>query len=397
MDIDFKGRLGMSDNDRFVTVSHQGFFSRLGNAIVGVFVGLLLVAIGFGVLFWNEGRAVKQAQNLAQGLAAAVDAPMDKRNPENEGRLVHVSGEAKPVGQVQDKVFGITGDYLRLERRVEMYQWEEHTDRHTTKDLGGGSTTTTTYTYRKEWRPKLIDSKEFKEPKGHENPGVMKYTGMTFNAPEVKVGAYALSAGLLEQLPTQTPVTVDKRTLDKVAPGLREQIKLDLNGYFIGKDRAKVEIGDMKVTFAAAMPRGVSVMGKQAGGKIEAYQTPVGGTIELLKVGSLSSAAMIKEEVTLNERNTWLIRVGGFFVLVIGFAMSLRPLSVVMDVIPFLGSLVEAGVIFAAVGMAVLVSSVAVAMGWVFYRPVIGVPILVVAAGAGVWLFMMGRRSGVRS
>ena len=40
---------------------------------------------------------------------------------------------------------------------------------------------------------------------------------------------------------------------------------------------------------------------------------------------------------------TWILRVVGFFMMFIGLSMVLRPLSVLADVLPFLGSLIWQG------------------------------------------------------
>ena len=51
--------------------SSQGWLSRLGGAIKGIFVGLIMVIAAFPLLFWNEGRAVKPAKSLDELLALA--------------------------------------------------------------------------------------------------------------------------------------------------------------------------------------------------------------------------------------------------------------------------------------------------------------------------------------
>jgi len=48
---------------------------------------------------------------------------------ENAGRLVHVVGEAQPTAPVEDAQFGVSINALKLKRRVEMYQWVEHTSK----------------------------------------------------------------------------------------------------------------------------------------------------------------------------------------------------------------------------------------------------------------------------
>jgi len=46
------------------------------------------------VLFWSERRSVRTAQVLAEGKVAVVSIPSDRVDAVNEGKLVHISGEA---------------------------------------------------------------------------------------------------------------------------------------------------------------------------------------------------------------------------------------------------------------------------------------------------------------
>jgi hypothetical protein len=56
---------------------------------------------------------------------------------------------------------------------------------------------------------------------------------------------------------------------------------------------------------------------------------------------------------------------------------------VLADVIPFVGSLVGAGTGLASFLLAAMGSFVTIAIAWVFYRPVLGIALLLVAAGVG--------------
>jgi hypothetical protein len=41
--------------------------TRLGQAVVGVLIGFIFVVVSIGVLFSNEGRAIRTAQGLSEG------------------------------------------------------------------------------------------------------------------------------------------------------------------------------------------------------------------------------------------------------------------------------------------------------------------------------------------
>ena len=54
--------------------SEQSWLQRIGSSIKGIAVGIFLVVAGIGLLFWNEGRAVKRAKTLDEGSGLVVTA-----------------------------------------------------------------------------------------------------------------------------------------------------------------------------------------------------------------------------------------------------------------------------------------------------------------------------------
>ena len=157
--------------DSFTETTSQGWFSRIVDSIKGIVVGLGMTVVAFPILFWNEGRAVQTAQSLEEGAGAVVSVSADRVDAANEGRLVHLTGTSAASAPVRDEDFGFSTPALKLVRKVEMYQWKEEEKSETKKKLGGGEETVTTYTYEKAWSSDPIDSSQFQEPSGHENPG----------------------------------------------------------------------------------------------------------------------------------------------------------------------------------------------------------------------------------
>ena len=86
-----------------------------------------------------------------------------RSSPDNNLKLVHVSGNATTDEVLTDPTFGVSATAIRLGRKVEMYQWNEVKNSSTQKDLGGSNETTTTYSYVKKWSDDPIDSTKFKE------------------------------------------------------------------------------------------------------------------------------------------------------------------------------------------------------------------------------------------
>jgi len=101
-------------------VTRQSWFSRIGGAIKGVLIGLLLFVIAFPLLFWNEGRAVKQFKSLKELGAHVVPVASAPIDPGNEGKPVHVTGKADTEAVLTDPVFALSANALKLDRVVEM-------------------------------------------------------------------------------------------------------------------------------------------------------------------------------------------------------------------------------------------------------------------------------------
>ena len=66
---------------------------------------------------------------------------------------------------------------------------------------------------------------------------------------------------------------------------------------------------------------------------------------QMLGAYAISKAAdMFQHAQDVNKMITWLVRLGGFLLMWIGVAVILKPLSVLADVVPLIGSIVGFGV-----------------------------------------------------
>ena len=131
--------------DRYTEVTKESWFKRIGNAFKGILFGFLLIGISFVLLFWNEGRAVKTMKTLKEGKGIVVPIRADKLDPENNGKLVHVTGKATTEEILEDSVFNVSIRAIKLKRVVQMYQWKKVVTSKTKKKLGGETETVKTY------------------------------------------------------------------------------------------------------------------------------------------------------------------------------------------------------------------------------------------------------------
>jgi hypothetical protein len=321
-------------------------------------------------------------------------------NPANEGKPVHFSGAAT-AEKLADPKFGVARDAIHLHRVAEMYQWDENEKRETTKDaIGGGKTTKTTYTYKKVWKDAPVDSARFRHPEGHLNPPAMRVQGETWTAKQVNVGAFRLPPSLVREIDNFEPVFVDESMLGNLPLALgRGAVASEGRFYLpyafnpqVKASPEQPQVGDIRVSFKAVPPGPVSVVAKQAGGTLEAFQTS-NGPVQLLYVGTHTVDAMFKSEHSKNNFLTWVLRAGGFVVMWVGLAVALSPLKVLADVVGILGDIVGAGIGLISGLVALTLSLFTIAMAWLVYRPLLGIA-LMAAAAAGVWGFTRLRTRG---
>ncbi len=360
--------------DDFTEVTSQSWGSRLGGAVKGILVGLVLFGLAFVVLFWNEGRAVKRQKALEEGGGMVVPVAADKVAAGNEGELVHLTGEATTDETLEDPVFKVAATALKLGRSVEMYQWQESVQSDTKKKVGGGTETTKTYSYSKDWSGSLIDSGGFKKPEGHENPKTMPYTSEQWQAKKVELGSFVLSPSLVSKIHSFEKLSVGNG--EDLPTAMKDGIKVVDGAYYAGENPATPAVGDMRISFSAVNPLEVSVVSQQKGNSFVPYKTSNGGEVELLQTGKHTAEEMFQKALDDNKTLTWILRAVGFFMMMIGLNMIFKLASVLADVIPILGSIVGAGTGVIAFLLAACLSLVTIAIAWLFYRPVLGVALL---------------------
>lgn len=399
--------------DEFSEITNESLGERLGGSIKGVLVGIVLFIAAFPLLFWNEGRAVSDAKRIALGAANTVSIAGDQVQSANDGKLVHVTAKADTKETLADPVFGVKATAIKLRRTVQMFQWDEKKDSTTQKKLGGGTETKTTYRYVKDWSESAIDSANFKHQQDHVNPP-MPYEELTQAAKDVTLGAFAMPESLINKCDKFTKLTVSPDALADLPSDIRDRTRIFDGGFYTaavagpaaptpaatpsagpeastasptpsaGPAGAEPKIGDLRVKFSQVLPGEVSVIAQQKGNSFEAFGTDE-GTIELLSFGKVSAAEMYKAEQAKSNLITWVLRLVGFLVMGFGMSMVSRPLSVLGDIIPFVGSIIGGVTGFLAFAIALPLSLITISIAWVWYRPMVGIPILVVGLVLIVW------------
>jgi hypothetical protein len=380
--------------DSFSEVSRKGWFERIAESIKGVLIGGLLFLVSFVVLFWNEGRAVDTARALDEAQANVVSISDSSVDPGNEGKLVHLTGEATTQEVLTDPEFQVSERAIHLKRGVEIYQWKQTEETKTEKEIGGGEKTIPTYHYNKEWVREPIDSSRFKERAGHTNPpGPKPYKDEDWQAKDVTLGAFQLPSSLVSMIGGPDRILMNETTLSKLSPSLRDQLKAHDGLYYQSNDPAHPDVGDVRIELTVVRPKTVSVMAQQVGSTFEAYHPKSAKhPLELLVLGTKSADEMIAAEKTTNTILTWVLRLVGFVLMALGIYLVLKPLVVLADVLPLLGNLLSMGVGLFACAIALVLSLVTIAVGWLFYRPLLGGALLVGALLVLAGVIYLGSR-----
>ena len=371
----------MSENS-FTEVSSQSWFSRIGGAFKGIVVGIVLFIIALPVLYLNEGRAVRTYKTLKEGSGQVVSIDLESIDAANDGKLVHLTGEATTKEILSDAQFGISSNAIKLRRNVQMYQWKENKKTSTKKNVGGSTKTVTTYDYTKTWSSELIKSSSFKKVSDHENPSSMAFPSSTQTAKDVKIGSFDLSKSLVSKINAYDKFLLD--TSKEIPEGISDKIKIHDGGFYFGSDPLSPNIGDQKISFEIVAPQTVSLVSQQASRSFEPFLSKTGKKLELLKAGVFSADAMFEAAQSSNATMTWILRLVGFGIMFFGVSMVLRPLSVLADVLPFLGNLVGAATGLVALLIAGIGSLLVIAISWIVFRPLLGI-ILILAVGGLIY------------
>jgi hypothetical protein len=383
--------------DSFTETTTKSWGSRIGESIKGVLFGLLFTIGSCVLLFWNEGRAVQTEKSLAEGRGLVVSADAARVDPANEGKLVHVNGEVKAGVTLRDAEFNVTANALRLVRTVEMYQWKEDSKSETRKTLGGGEETTTTYSYHLVWEDHRIDSSQFKRRDGHENPQ-MRYQRVASTARDATLGAYRPGAPVLSQLPASQESPVDPALAAALSGKVAGPVQVTDGKLYLGANPNEPKAGDLRITFRTVPNGPVSIIGRQSGADFAEYQTQAGDKLLMARSGLMSAPDMFKAAEQENRILTWIIRLVGVVIMFIGLVLILKPLVVVADVVPFIGSILGAGAALVAAVVTAVMAPLVIAIAWLWYRPLVS--IVAIAIGLAIafgFRTLAARRSASRS
>ena len=391
----------------YTETTSTSYGQRLAGSAKGMIGGLLMFIIGTCLLWWNEGRTVRTAKAIGDA-ASHVESVADvsKIDASLNGKLIHASAFADTKDTLTDDMFGVRELAIRLDRKVEYYQWVENAQTREREKIGGGKETTTTYTYEKKWVDKPVNSAEFKDPQYQSaNKVLSEVEERNEMAQHVTFGAYTLPelfvASISGSEPVEVRMTEEQRfTWDERLHMLRPKVNTktslvhtSANTVYLGLSPNSPQIGDVRVTVTKVPPADISLIAQVDGSTFKPYKAKNGQSFSRLQMGKVSAEEMIEQAKSENNLWAWVLRLVGVLLIVIGLKGMFGLLPMLFKVLPFLGSIVDAGVGLVSWIFGLAWSFIIIAIAWLVFRPIIGISLLVLAIGGIVFLKRRGKKN----
>lgn len=345
----------------------------------GILGGLLLLLAGIGLLWWNEGRAVKTQSGINEASKNYTQVKSDKIDSKYDGKLIATNGnlDLSDANELKDEKFGISIKAAKLERYVEMYQWEENceTDDNDNKKC----------TYEKVWEDRIIDSSDFEES-GHSNPSLMPYENETYTADNAKLGKFTLPKELLERLSTNKTKNEDE---------LNNEYNKNVEGIIVsGKyltnvsTNAEPQIGDFRISFKYSDAQKVSVLAVQNDDSFKQYTAKKGKVIYTIKEGTYTGEEMLMQMTKQNKFFKWLWRIIGTFLVIASIGSLFDPIQKLANFIPIVRNIVSIGISLVSFVVGLSISLLVIAIAWFRYRPLLSITLIVIIIGLFIFLKM---------
>ena len=158
------------------------------------------------------------------------------------------------------------------------------------------------------------------------------------------------------------------------------------NVLYFGRVPGSPEVGDVRVTFEKVVPAKVTVMAVVDGDSFKPYKAKNGKRFQTLVMGKKSGDEIIDAEKEANNMILWALRILGVMLIIAGLKGIFGFLETILKVVPFIANIFGWGVGVVCTVIGVVWSLIVIALAWLFYRPLLGIGLLVLA-GFLVWVF----------
>ena len=226
--------------------------------------------------------------------------------------------------------------------------------------------------------------------------GVQKSIQQPAQQPVQQPVAQAIPDSILAMLPDSVKAQLD--SLQAVNDSINKQManaenKKDLayihqagNVLYFGRVPGAPEVGDVRVTFEKVVPAKVTVMAVVDGDTFKPFKAKNGKRFQTLVMGAKSGDEIIDAEKEANNMILWFLRILGCMMVIGGLKGIFGFIETILKVVPFIAGIFGWGVGLVCTVIGVAWSLIVIAIAWLFYRPLLGISLLVLA-GFLVWVF----------
>ena len=225
--------------------------------------------------------------------------------------------------------------------------------------------------------------------------GVQKSIQQPAQQPQQPV-AQAIPDSILALLPDSVKAQLD--SLQAVNDSINKQManaenKKDLNYIhqagnvlYFGRVPGAPEVGDVRVTFEKVVPAKVTVMAVVDGDTFKPFKAKNGKRFQTRVMGAKSGDEIIEAEKEANNMILWFLRILGCLMVIGGLKGIFGFIETILKVVPFIAGIFGWGVGLVCTIIGVAWSLIVIAIAWLFYRPLLGISLLVLA-GLLIWVF----------
>ena len=142
------------------------------------------------------------------------------------------------------------------------------------------------------------------------------------------------------------------------------------------------KIGDIRIKYENSPVCDVTVIAKQVGNAVERYKIDEDLSYMDIRNGNLAAKDVFASNEQSEGMMVWFLRILGFCIMAAGFNAIFKPLSVLADVLPFLGNIAEAGCGIISKLLAFGLSLLVIAVAWLFYRPLLAIGLFILMGAA---------------
>ncbi len=303
-------------------------------------VGIILVLMGAGILYWNMQRTERVAGLLGEAKALCVALPSNaKVDKAFQNKLVYTTGPLATAGKSLDPSLGFGLEGIGFSKKVEYYQYVEKSTKKKEKDASGKEITKTVYEYKKEWKDEPVSSAGFSDKKRENTLLVDGMEEDVVFGKNIRLGAYGVVEEILMPLAHQkaettqeifAPLNLSQEEIQKMhdyilaqgdrdAEGIREFYEEDQEGslvhvvgntLYLGQESDDPDVGDIRITYSIVPAQEVSIVAKAEGAQLVPYTSKSGEPFSLIRRGKVSMEEMFESAKNQNETS------GVFFMII---------------------------------------------------------------------------------